>query len=412
MSTVPKSVPKAIVDTGTSARHAPRRSPASSSRAHGAGSRRTAARSAPAAAASPASSQRRLVSSAIAVSDVKIASPIAVASASSQVVDGALAPARGRWSAAPAWSRVPAKDTRPRLIRAGRTSTNSLAAVCIASNRLGLDVGGLHRQRHVDRHASPSPAPAAPAPRCWAGPATATSAPSPSATSPKARCRRQPGRLGTSEPSSATLVNRAAYACRRRCSTHVERRPARRRRAARAATAGPGRSSGGTPGCRRGGGRRRTGRRPSASPGRCAAAGARRPPGAAPRRSAGAARRRPAANRRAHLGVAGRHLQGLPGLRVDDGQQPDVGAARAPAGRRPRWPAARAGPTARAAAAPSRRVAQEVRDHAHQPAPARRAAQRLQRRGQVAPASALGPRGGRRPAQHAGRRPAGPGSAG
>ena len=37
-----------------------------------------------------------------------------------------------------------------------------------------------------------------------------TSAARPSATTPNARCRRHPGRLGTSEPSRATLVNRAA----------------------------------------------------------------------------------------------------------------------------------------------------------------------------------------------------------
>ena len=46
-----------------------------------------------------------------------------------------------------------------------------------------------------------------------------TSVASPSATTPKATCRRQPGRFGTSEPSSATLVNRAAYAFRRSCRT-------------------------------------------------------------------------------------------------------------------------------------------------------------------------------------------------
>jgi hypothetical protein len=42
-----------------------------------------------------------------------------------------------------------------------------------------------------------------------------TSAAIPRAMMPKARCRFQPGRLGTIEPSSATLVNRAAYAFRR-----------------------------------------------------------------------------------------------------------------------------------------------------------------------------------------------------
>ena len=46
-----------------------------------------------------------------------------------------------------------------------------------------------------------------------------TRATSPSATTAKARCRRQPGRFGTMLPSSATLVNRAAYAFRRSWSS-------------------------------------------------------------------------------------------------------------------------------------------------------------------------------------------------
>ena len=42
----------------------------------------------------------------------------------------------------------------------------------------------------------------------WASETTSVAIPS--ATSPKATCRRQPGRLGTSDPSRATLVKRAA----------------------------------------------------------------------------------------------------------------------------------------------------------------------------------------------------------
>ena len=93
----------------------------------------------------------------------------------------------------------------------------------------------------------------------------------------------------------------------------------------------------------------------------------------------------------AELGVPGRHLQRLPALRVDDGQQPDVGQLQlarvdhldgqqvVPG----RQPAQRALPVA---------VAEEVGDDDDQAAAAHRAAQRLQRGGQVAPPAARRPR--------------------
>ena len=104
---------------------------------------------------------------------------------------------------------LPAKDTSPRLIRSGRTSTNSLAAVCIASKRLGsmsracIDSETSTAMMTVARSRGTRTS--------LLGTASETiSAAIPSATTPNARWRRQPGRFGTIDPSSATLVNRAA----------------------------------------------------------------------------------------------------------------------------------------------------------------------------------------------------------
>ena len=104
---------------------------------------------------------------------------------------------------------VPAKDTRPRLIRSGRTSTNSLAAVCMARKRSGsmsvacIDSDTSTAMTTVARSRGTRTSVLGTA-------RETTSVARPSATTPNARCRRQPGRLGTSVPSSATLVNRAA----------------------------------------------------------------------------------------------------------------------------------------------------------------------------------------------------------
>ena len=217
-----------------------------------------------------------------------------------------------------------------------------------------------------------------------------TSVARPSATTPKARCRRQPGPLGheraeqrdVGEPRGVGLPAQLQHARRRR--------PAPRRRAAPAATAGTGRSSGGPsaagapavgdeaddvhqpvavgaqpqvagpgPAQRRGDLRALGGRalgEPARGTPRCRSA----PPASA--RSPG--RRRSAARRR---------------------------AAPARAGRRPRWPAGRAGPTARAAGAPSRCR----RGSRRSPRPARAGAAA----GAASPARRPGRRGGRRSAR-------------
>jgi hypothetical protein len=104
---------------------------------------------------------------------------------------------------------VPAKETRPRLIRSGRTSTNSLAAVCMARKRSGsMSVACIDSDTST---AITTVARSRGTRTSVLGTASDTTrVASPSATMPKARCRRHPGRLGTREPSSATLVNRAA----------------------------------------------------------------------------------------------------------------------------------------------------------------------------------------------------------
>jgi hypothetical protein len=104
---------------------------------------------------------------------------------------------------------VPANDTSPRLIRSGRTSPNSLAASCIASNRVGstsvacMDNETSTAMTMVARSRGTRTSVLGTA-------RETTSVASPRAATPNARCRRHPGRFGTSEPSSATLVNRAA----------------------------------------------------------------------------------------------------------------------------------------------------------------------------------------------------------
>jgi hypothetical protein len=144
----------------------------------------------------------------MAVSDVNTASPIAVDSASSRL-SMAL---RTCWRSVVGGTTVvalPAKDTRPRLIRSGRTSTNSLAAVCMASNLFGS-----MSRACIDSETSTAITTVARSRgtrTSLLGTASeTTSTASPRATTPNARCRRQPGRFGTIEPSNATLVKRAA----------------------------------------------------------------------------------------------------------------------------------------------------------------------------------------------------------
>ena len=327
----------------------------------------------------------------IAVSEVKIASPIAVDSARSRLsiaLRTCCAVGRRRHHA---WSRVPAKDTSPRLIRSGRTSTNSLAAVCIASEPVGLDVGGLHRQRHVDGHDDRRPLPRHPHLGARHGQRRRPARPARAATTPKARCRRQPGPLGHERAEQRHVGEPRGVGLPAQLQDARRARPARRRRAAPSSHSGDWKVIGTPLRCRPAGGRRRTGRCPSASPGRCAAAGGRRRPGAAPAAISLALGGGALGEPGAELGVAGRHLERLAGLRVDDGEQPDVGQLQLARVDAPRSPAARAGPTARAAAAPSR---------------CRRGSRRSRRPGRAgaaAGAASPAPRPGRRGAR---RRPA------
>ncbi|CAB4915360.1 unannotated protein [freshwater metagenome] len=210
---MPKSVPNAIVDTGTSAAIAD--ATASSGSAPTVLNPSDSSTTRAGGAASPASCSVE-VKFWIAVSDVRIASPIAVASSSCRLSMATLTDSRSVVGGTSVVAR-PENDTRPRLICAGRMSTNSLAAVFIASNRLGSTSVAC-----IDRDTSSASTTVArsrgtrTSVEGWAS--DSTNAPSPRTTRPNARCRRQPGRLGTSAPSRATLVNRAAYFCRRRCS--------------------------------------------------------------------------------------------------------------------------------------------------------------------------------------------------
>jgi hypothetical protein len=153
----------------------------------------------------------------IAVSEVKTASPMAVASASCRLSMAVRTSSRSVVGVTSVLA-VPAKDTSPRLIRAGSTLTNSLAATCIAENRSGsMSVACMDSDTSTamitvarSRGTRISVLGAA---------SDTTRTPRPRQTRPNATCRRHPARLGTSEPSSATLVNRAAYRARRSCSS-------------------------------------------------------------------------------------------------------------------------------------------------------------------------------------------------
>jgi hypothetical protein len=139
---------------------------------------------------------------------VKIASPMAVDSARSR-----LSIAFATWGRSVVGGTtvvaVPAKDTSPRLIRSGRTSTNSLAAVCIARKRSGsMSVACIDRETST---AITTVAFSRGTRTTVLGTARdTTSVASPSTRIPNATCRFHPGRLGRIVPSNATLVNRAA----------------------------------------------------------------------------------------------------------------------------------------------------------------------------------------------------------
>jgi hypothetical protein len=104
---------------------------------------------------------------------------------------------------------VPAKVTSPRLMRSGRTSTNSFAAICMAWKRVGAtSVASIDSDTSTAITTVARSRGTRTSVLGTASDATRTAIAR--ASSPKATCRRQPGRLGTSEPSSATFVNRAA----------------------------------------------------------------------------------------------------------------------------------------------------------------------------------------------------------
>jgi len=137
-----------------------------------------------------------------------LASPVPVASASLRLSMARITETR---SVVGDTSTVaePAKDTSPRLIRPGSTSTNFVAAFCMAWKRVGsMSVA------FIDSETSSAIITVARSrgtrTLALGAASETTSVPSASATRPNARCRFQPGRFGTIELSSATLVNRAA----------------------------------------------------------------------------------------------------------------------------------------------------------------------------------------------------------
>src|SRR5439155_25576447 len=113
---------------------------------------------------------------------------------------------------------VPAKVTRPRLIRGGSSRTNSFAASLAASIRLGeTSVACMDSETSI---AITTVARSRGTFTDVVGLAIPTvSVASASSSTANARCRRQPGRRGTRLPSSAVLVNRTAYRVRPICMT-------------------------------------------------------------------------------------------------------------------------------------------------------------------------------------------------
>ncbi len=113
---------------------------------------------------------------------------------------------------------MPEKVTSPRLIRGGSRLTNSFAAACAASSRLGLTSSA-----RIDSETSIAIITVARSRGTLVslvGLAIAVvSEASASSSAAKARCRRQPGRFGASLPSRSRLANRTANARRRSCST-------------------------------------------------------------------------------------------------------------------------------------------------------------------------------------------------
>ena len=97
---------------------------------------------------------------------------------------------------ATATEALPLKDTRPTLMLGGSWSTNALAAAWAASMRVGVDVGGLHRQRGVDGQHDRGPLLGDLRVAGPAGRTPTTSALSARRKTTAGTWRRQPGRFG------------------------------------------------------------------------------------------------------------------------------------------------------------------------------------------------------------------------
>ena len=172
-------------------------------------------------------------------SAAKIASPVAVDSASLQPVDGPLdrLPVGGRRHQ----HRRGARERHEPEVHPGRELVGErLGRRLRRGQPAGRDVGGLHRQRHVDHEHDRGPV--ARHPRLGrAGPASATvSRASATSSAAAGRCRYQPGRFGATLSSSSRLVNASVSRRRRRSSSDVADRERRPRRAGPASHQGCG----------------------------------------------------------------------------------------------------------------------------------------------------------------------------
>ena len=336
----------------------------------------------------------------MAVSEVKIASPIAVDSA------------RSRWSIALAtWRAVgggrhevgrgAGEGHQAEVDPPGQDVDELLGRLLHRAEAVGLDVGGLHRQRDVDGHHDRRPLPrhahlgARHGQRDdEGGQAQGDDAEGqvPPPARPLRHDRAQQRHVG--EPRGVGLPAQLQHDVERdqRGDHQQGQQPQRRLEAHREAPPLPAR--------RRSATKRTTSISQSRSVRSC------RWPAPARRRAAAICARcaaAPVGEPRPELGVAGRHLQRLPGLGVDDGQQADVGQLQLPRvedlDRQQLVPgrqrAQRALPVA---------VAEEVRHDDDQAAAPRGPAQRLQRGGEVTRAGRRPPAGWRRPSAAAARR--------
>src|SRR5581483_3140987 len=153
----------------------------------------------------------------MASSDVKIASPMAVPSASWSLSMARFAFVRSV-DGGTSNDALPANDTMPTLIFGGSWSTKAFAADCTAFNRVGFTSSA-----SIDSDTSMATMTVARSRGIFSscvGRANATTINAMATrNAPAAACRRQPGFLGATWSSSATFVNRTAYCWRRRCNT-------------------------------------------------------------------------------------------------------------------------------------------------------------------------------------------------